>query len=294
MKLVEGESQKLKIFLNIFVLAVAFYGLSRKSPDFTRTSAFENVMIDSFAPLQRSITYIHGQVSSFFKHYLFNVDASQNNIQLKKKLSELEGQIFSYEELAKENLRLKELLEFGKEIPRKKVLAQIVAWDSSSDFKVIRVNKGIKHGIKLQSTVVTSEGLVGYIYRLTDHFADVMTIMDPNNRVDAILKRTRSHGIVEGSNSSKVIMKYVTRTEPIILNDEVLTSGLGNIYPKSVRIGHVTRIERESYGVTQEVTITPLVDFSRLEEVVILVNSSDRVKKLEWEALDKPEEGGSK
>jgi rod shape-determining protein MreC len=165
-------------------------------------------------------------------------------------------------------------------------LAQVVAWDGNSDFRVIRINKGIKHGIRLQAPVITSEGLVGYIYRMTDHYADVLTILDSGHRVDGLIQRVRAHGIVEGRTESIARMKNVTRTEPIILNDTVITSGLGNIYPKGIKIGSIVRIERESYGITQYLELKPAVDFGRLEEVVILVSSSDLTHREEWNALD--------
>jgi rod shape-determining protein MreC len=194
----------------------------------------------------------------------------------------------------KENKRLKGLLRFGEEIPRKKILAQIVGWDAASDFKVLRINKGLKDGIQLQSTVITSQGLVGYIYRLTNSFSDIITILDSNNRVDGIVQRTRSHGIVEGFSGRTCQMKYVKRAEPIILNDLVLTSGLGNIYPKGLKVGSISHIERESFGITQQVEITPAVDFGRLEEVVVLVVEGDEQRRRELETLNDIVEGKGK
>ena len=176
----------------------------------------------------------------------------------------------------------------------KRILAQIVSYDANSDFRVLRINKGSGDGIKLQSTVVTSDGVVGYIYRLTDHFADILTIIDTNNRVDVLVQRTRSHGIVEGYRASKCLMKYVSQTDPVILGDEVITSGLGNVYPKGLRVGSVTRIERESYGITQQIEVTPAVDFTTLEEVVVLSFENDDARRLEWQALDNPEGEESK
>jgi rod shape-determining protein MreC len=256
--------------------------------DFTRqeTSAFENIMVDFFAPMQKSVTFVHDSFTSVFDDYIANVNASKENSKLNMKISDLESRIFTYKEIELENKRLKELLDFGQELPYKKVLAQIVARDASSDFRVLRVNKGLKDGLKLQATVVTGAGLVGFVYRLTDHFADILTILDPNNRVDSLIKRIRAHGIVEGDSDRQCLMKYVNRTEPIILNDEVLTSGLGNLYPKGILIGKISKIERESYGMTQDVKISPSVDFGKLEEVIVLVSEGDKKKDLEWEALD--------
>ena len=177
-------------------------------------------------------------------------------------------------------------MAFGEQSSYRTILAQIVAWDSTSDFKVIRINKGLKSGIGLQSTVITADGLVGHVFRLTNHFADILTIVDSNNRIDGIVQRARVYGIIQGDSKQKCIMKYVNRTEPVLLNDLVITSGIGNIYPKGIVIGNITKIERESYGTTQKIEITPTVDFSRLEEVVVLVDNEEDLKQKEQETLD--------
>ena len=283
MKTIDVESRKLKMVINIVVIVISFWGASRKDMKIHEASAFESFMIDHFAaPLQRSMTFVHGNFSDFFENYIINVNASKENSGLKTHIDELKRDLFDSDELKRENLRLKALLDFGREINRKKILARIVAWDASTDFKVIRVN-----GVRLQSTVVTANGLVGYVYRLTDHFSDILTILDSNNRVDAIVGRTRSHGIIEGHLGGRCFMKYVNRTDPVQLGDRVLTSGLGNVYPKGIQIGVIGRIERESFGITQGVEIIPSVELGKLEEVVILAVSDDQVHKAkEWKALD--------
>jgi rod shape-determining protein MreC len=219
-----------------------------------------------------------------------NVEASKKNLLLQKDVQQLHQEIFSMEEIALENQRLKSLMDFQDEATAKKVLAQIVAWDSSSDYKMIRINKGSLSGIQLQSPVLTADGLVGYIFRMTDHYADVLTIMDQSNRIDGVVSRTRSHGIVEGYARGKMQMKYINRREPVILNDVVTTSGLGHIYPRGIKVGKVSRLERETFSTTQLVELSPTVDFTKLEEVVILVLSYDQMKKQEWDALDQTDE----
>lgn len=286
MKLIETQEQRYKLFINLIVLAFSMFGMARKEYNYNETSAFERLMIDSLAPAQRSIGMIKFEISTFFDFYLANINASRENQDLKSKMGDLHSQIFSYQELDKENKRLKELLQFGGEISSRKVLAQIVAWDASSDFKILRINKGHADGIRLQSPVMTSSGLVGYVYRLTDHFADILTLLDPNNRIDGLVSRTRSHGIVEGLSTDRAVMKYVARIEPLVLDDQVLTSGLGNIYPKGIQIGTISKIEKENYGITQYIEITPSVDFSKLEEVVVLVSDAKLWMQKEWDALD--------
>ena len=285
---IESGSSKKKLFLNIFVLLVAVVSFVKRDYQLTKVSAVEMLFIDSLGPTQEIIGSMQTGVGDLFDHYLFNASASRENKQLKDQISKLELKIFDLNEIERENERLRDLLDFGEALPTNRVLAQIVAWDASSSFRVLRINKGIRHGIELQSTVVTSDGLVGYIYRLTNNYADVLTILDANNRIDGLVKRTRSHGILEGYSSSHLIMKYVTRTEPVILGDYIITSGLGNVYPKGIRVGRVSRIERQSYGITQHVEVRPSVDFGSLEEVVVLTTKVEEIHRQEWEVLDDP------
>lgn len=286
MRLSDSEERRTKIVVNSIILAIALYGLSQRDYVFQKTSVAERVIIDLMAPVQTFVTGVQEGISSYVEHYVANLNASKENKVLKGKISNLQNEVFSYQEAVKESDRLRELINYGEQLERKKIVARVVSWDSADDYKVVRINKGLKNGIKLQSVVTSAEGLVGYVWRLTDHFADVITILDANNRVDGVVERLRSHGVVEGYSRGRCIMKYVNRTEPIILNDIVLTAGLGNVYPKGLKIGYISRIERESYGITQHVEITPLVNFSKLEEVLVLVHEQEEHKQLEWRALD--------
>tara|TARA_B100000029_G_scaffold114077_2_gene106548 strand:+ start:331 stop:1233 length:903 start_codon:yes stop_codon:yes gene_type:complete len=286
LKIIETQPSRLKTICDALILLISLIVFSQQKDDFKKGTAFEQFLINFFAPIQNSINYAHGRASGFFNNYLANINASKENKVLQKKVAFLEEKIFVYKELAKENERLKELLQFDEGMAIRGVLAQVVGWDTSSDFKSLRINRGAKDGLKLQSTVVTSEGVVGYVYRMTDHFSDVLTIMNPKNRIDGIVERIRSHGIVEGFSGQKCIMKYVNQTDPLILNDIVLTSGLGNIYPKGLKIGTVSRIKRENYETMQYVEITPSVNFSRLEEVIVLVSKNKPTKTKEWNVLN--------
>lgn len=256
---------------NIIVGFIALYGVAVQDYKIGDTSIFQKVMIEMLAPLQRGTLSMKESVAYTFDHYVNIVNTSKENEELKKNLESLENSIFSLNEVKKENERLKQLLEFGKEIPRKKVLAQVVSWDSSNEFKVLRINKGESHGLKVMSPVITMTGLVGYVYRLTPNYSDILTILDQNNRIDSIVARTRTHGIVEGHSGFTCQLKYVSRTEKLELNDIIITAGLGEIYPKGIKVGTITKIDKENFGITQKIEVTPSVDFHKLEEVVVLV-----------------------
>ena len=259
----------------LLVMALSLYGISKKNFKEDETPYFQVFMIESIGPIQNSTTSFKQSVSDLFNNYLAIVNTNKENVLLSKKVLDLENTIFNLQELKLENQRLKDLLSFGQEIPRSKVLAQVVGWDSSTEFNIIRINKGRKQGVTPKSAVVTSEGLVGYVYRVADHYSDIITILDQNNRVDTIVERTRSHGIVQGFSNFSCTMKYVNRNEPIAKNDLVITAGLGEIYPKGIRVGTIIKVERETYGITQMIEVTPSVNFNKLEEVIILIKSDE-------------------
>lgn len=292
MRIVEQKSPRLRLIINVVVMCLALYAVSRREVAYDQASPFEKFMIEAMAPIQRTIVFMKTKFNTTVDDYLFNVDASTDNRLLRKKLFEYESKLFQFGEMEQENKRLKGLLAANPELKAKRVLAQIVAWDASSDFKVIRINKGSNDGLKILSPVVTDEGLVGYVYRLSYNYADVLTILDANNRIDGIVERSRTHGIVEGYSKNRCLMKYVARTSPMLLGDLVVTSGLGNIYPKGIKIGTVSRIEHDSYGITQQIEMTPAVEFGKLEEVIILLWDNEQAKRKEWEDLDEAGRSG--
>jgi rod shape-determining protein MreC len=270
-----AEASKTKIVNNIIVLMLAIYGIAQHDFTHDRVSFFQEFMTEIIAPLQEGSTTLKERFDTAVENYIQLVDTKKENKILKQKVNELQSTIFSLEQMAKENFRLKQLLQYEQEIERKKVLAQVIGWDSANEFKVLRINRGSSDGVKVMDPVITINGLVGYIYQTTEHFSDVLTILDPNNRVDSISERTRTHGIVEGSGNFKCRLKYVIVSDEIAVGDKVITAGLGNLYPKGIKIGMITGIKKENYGMIQEVELTPTVDFHKLEEVLILVSDNE-------------------
>lgn len=270
MKLIQ-ESSKTKIVNNLIVCILAIYGISKKQFDLNEPSIFQRVVTEVVSPVQEGISNSKKSLSSLWENYLSIVNTSKENGILKKQISRLESDLTSMEEMRKENLRLKRLLNFSEDQPYQKIMAQVVGWDSANEFKVIRLNKGTNSGIKVMSPVVTDHGLVGYVYRATENYSDVLTILDQNNRVDIVIERTRTHGIVEGVFNFKCALKYITRNEPVEVGDKLITAGVGGIYPKGLKVGMITDIIKENFGMTLSIEVVPSVDFDKLEEVVVLI-----------------------
>ena len=279
--------QRGKLIVNALILLLSFIGMFSRKMDVDETSFIDRFFIDTIASVQELISSSYGAIEGGVEKYLVRVSVGEKNRHLLGEVSQLKSQIFQLEEVQKENQRLKKLLSSGKKIRLKKILSQVVSWDAASHSKVIRVNKGAESGVKLQSVAITSEGVAGYVFRMTQNFSDILTTLDPKNRVDGIVVRSRSHGILEGDGKDRYILKFVTRAAQLKIRDEVITSGLGHIYPKGIKIGMISRIERESYGMIQYVEVLPSIDFSRLEEVILLVREDEDKQAQEWGVLDK-------
>lgn len=274
MKLI-NESSKTKIVNNLIVAVFAIYGISQKSFIIGEATLFHQIVTEVLSPVQEGIASSKKNLSSLWENYLLIVDTSKENTILKKQISRLDSDLTNMDEVRKENLRLKQLLKYSEGVSPERVLAQVVGWDSANEFKVIRINKGTNSGIKVMAPVITDQGLVGYVYRATPNYADVLTILDQNNRVDVVIERTRTHGIVEGVFNFKCALKYIMRNEPVEVGDKLITAGVGGIFPKGVKVGMVTDISKENFGMTLSIEVVPSVDFDKLEEVLVLIPLED-------------------
>lgn len=267
---------------------ISIYGLSQKKFTIGEMTLFQKVVTELLSPIQSGIVSSQQSFSSFIDNYFRIVNTNKENRFLRNKINSLEAELFQLQVAKKENARLKGLLNYSKEIPFEKIMAKVIGWDSSNQFKVLRINKGERDGIKALAPVITHQGLVGYIYRVGVNYSDILTILDPNNRVDSIVERTRTHGIVEGILNNRCVMKYVVKNEPLEIGDRLLTAGVGGVYPKGIKVGIVTQIHKENTGLTLNVELTPSVDFHRLEEVIVL---KDKREKLLNKVLKQNKEG---
>lgn len=222
-----------------------------------------------------------------------------------------ESAAMDYEELAAENARLRELLEF-KEISVNQELkaAQIIGKEPGNWFEVFTIDIGANDGIAVGMPVITPKGLVGRVEEVGLSWAKVMSIIDVRSSVSAIMERTRDTGVVKGAIGSDdltatLTMNYLPLDTDIIEGDSVLTSGYDEVYPKGLVIGSVTRSTDQSGG--KLVIVQPSVDFRRLEEVLVIVSTQeedasvvidtditdDRIRTPEPQPSGDPEEGAS-
>ena len=118
--------------------------------------------------------------------------------------------------------------------------------------------------------VMHPDGVVGQVVSAAQHSARVLLITDASSSVDALVQEGRVRGIAEGAGSQGCELRYVTKDAVIKSGELVVTSGFDRVYPKGVVLGVVSHVHAGEAGLFQSVRVKPAVDFSRLEEVMIL------------------------
>jgi len=223
------------------------------------------------SPFQRAYFATVRAVRDLTQNYIFLVHVREENEELRRLVVELERKNAELVEMAIANERLRRFLKFKENIPKPTLPAELIGEDASSWFRTITINKGNIDGVQKGMVVVSAAGLVGHIINTSRDVSKVLLITDYNSSVDAICQESRARGIVQGKGGDLCDLNYVSRREDVTLGNRVITSGLGGRFPKGLLVGTVTKVEKKSYGVFQQVEVTPAVDFRKLEEVFVIL-----------------------
>ena len=266
---VTSQARKFIIPILIFLLALSLISANLHSRD--NMSFFESLVVGITAPVQKVVWGVIDGVGGIWRGYFYLVGLEKENQALKKELQDLKLQMNRYREADLANQRLRALLNFKKSIATPLLPAQLVAFDPSGWFQTILIDKGRNDGVVQDMAVVSAEGLVGRVIGESNHHAKVLLILDGNSAVDAYIQRSRARGVLVGLGRELCLLKYVQRNEDVQVGDKVISSGMGGVFPKGLLVGTVQEVVRGSSGLFQRVEVEPAVNFSRLEEVMVVI-----------------------
>ena len=128
--------------------------------------------------------------------------------------------------------------------------------------------------------VISENGLVGLVTAASYRASRTMLLLDRQSAVDGTVQRSRARGIVRGRGSDDLEFEFVVRVGDVRVGDVVMTSGLGGVYPKGLRIGRVTVVSDPGARLLQTATIAPAVDFGRLEQVFVMLRRGPTMELL--------------
>ncbi|HZP42366.1 MAG TPA: rod shape-determining protein MreC [Candidatus Binatia bacterium] len=235
----------------------------------TRDDRLGRFFLEVMAPLQGATTTVGRAVGTALEGVTSLVHARDENVALRARLRTLQADVDRLREVELENERLRHLLDFRETMVGDFVTARVIGRDAQGRPRTLVIDRGERDGVAKGAAVLAPEGLVGQIALASPHAARVLLISDHNSGVDALVQRTRVHGIVQGTLDDGCILKYVKRTEDVQVGDAVISSGLDGIFPKGMPVGTVTAVDKGGQGLFQNAEVAPRVDFEQLEEVLV-------------------------
>ncbi len=206
--------------------------------------------------------------------------------------------------LAQENARLKTEMEIAKyvsieqhgtikvpfdtsaivkqdSIPKKTMIqqfhytvAEIVNNSIVRNENYITINRGKLQGVKVGNGVISATGIIGIVRNVTDHYAQVMSVLHKRTSVSAMIKRNRNFGslVWHGGNPRYMTLESITKYAEVAKGDSIVTSGYSEIFPGNVFIGRIADFKLDGGSNFYSITIELNNDISREQYVYVIDN----------------------
>lgn len=230
----------------------------------------EAVTFGVFAEVQRAASSVIAAARSGWQGYFALQQVREENQRLREEVGQLQIRLQQERALARQTRSLQDLLELRQRTTLGTTAATVIAGGASPDFRTITIDKGTGEGLRPDQAVIAPAGVVGRVIMPSARASKVQLLIDRNAAAGALVERSRAQGVVLGTGENRLRMEYVSSAADVQVGDIVTTSGIDGIYPKGFVIGQIESIERGS-GMFSAIVIRPAVDYSAVEEVLVVV-----------------------
>ena len=220
--------------------------------------------------MQRAASSLFNAVGSGWGGYVGLRQVRAENEQLKAQLDAVQIELQEQRALADRTRNLEQLLAFRDRVTLETTAAEVIAGGATPDFRTLTIDKGTRQGLGADMAVIAPAGVVGRIITPTSRASKVQLLIDRNAAAGALIEPTRAQGVVVGGGDHRLRLEYVSEVSDIAVDDVVVTSGIDGIYPKGFVIGRVEAVSK-SGAAYREILVRPSVDFSSLEEVLVVL-----------------------
>ncbi|HKY40227.1 MAG TPA: rod shape-determining protein MreC [Polyangiaceae bacterium] len=259
----------------VMLLSVPFFFLRASIRNPQDTNPVVSALSRIGAPLEYIAAAAARFVSDHISRYVYLVDVKQDNNRLAYENARLTARVRELEQAQADNRRLRRLLGLRDTIAYEMVSALVVGKDTTEFFRVAHVTLDSPHAsIRPDMPVIALDGAVGTIQRVAGEKLDVQLTVDSGFGVDVVVERTGARGFVRGEGDRSrylVRVEWTERRDEVDVGDILVTSGVGCRFPKGIPVARVKSVEKKKFGIYQSVVAEPTVDFSRLEEVLIIL-----------------------
>lgn len=279
------KRHKNKLAVTVIVLSVAFLGIIIYTMNNEKKDAVSSSLGSAINPLQKVVYTIGDRIKESLDFFLNFSNVKNENKDLTKENNELKNKLLEYDKLKEENDRLREVLNFKNSKANYEYIGtEIIGYSGESFSDGYIIDKGENDGLKKDMVVISDKGLVGQVTSTGSNWAIVESLLNENIAVSVMVNSTReTTGILKGyvtrSNNGLTKVTNLPLDSEIKEGDVILTSGLGQIYPKEIRIGEVISVESDEIKVMKTAIVKPYVDFNKLEELFVVVPKETREVK---------------
>ena len=261
----------------ILILALVLAALTAILTAVFGTTFLDNAVQTVLTPIRSGISSITRQAERYY-NYVFGYEALEaKNKYLEERIMEIEEEIRNADALARENDRLRELVNLQKDNTDYKFCeAYIVSWDSSNWKSTFSIAKGTNSGLAEGMVAVTEYGqVVGLITQIGPNWATITTVLDTSLEISASIASSGHTGVVQGSytagEENTLRMNYLPTNVVLRNNDQIVTTGSA-VYPKDLIIGYIIDAGYDETGVAKYAKLAPAADFDQLEQVFIITH----------------------
>lgn len=230
-----------------------------------------NLRLAAIEIVKKPSLIISGLLSSFRDISRYTALKNEND-RLKSTISVLTAQLAAFKEDVAENDRLRALLNFKKASSYSLIVARVVGRSPSVSEEIILIDKGSNEGLAPDMPVITISGLAGRINKTSRDVSWVTLVNDPNFRASCIARRSREPGLLQGRGGALCVMGYLPDDADIVPGDEIITSGLGGIFPKGLSVGRVIKVYDKAGQRFKQALVKPDVNLRLIEEVLIIAD----------------------
>jgi rod shape-determining protein MreC len=270
-----GHRQKIRevvIIATTFIVALFLLRTSARSPEYL--SPLDRGILTVVSPIQSALATMARSIAHAAGRYVDLVHVRAQNETLRTENGRLRAELLEAKRGAAESVRFQRLLGLRNAVTAETLVARVIAIDVSPYFRVarVRLDRG-ENLVQRGMPVITPDGVVGRINRVSSDTSDIMLSVDPRSAIDIVLPRSGGRGILKGKpgeNGYRCVIEYLMQGDQAKEGDLAVTSGLGG-FPRDLPVGRVSKISRNAAGLTQDIEITPDVDFARLSEVLVVV-----------------------
>ncbi len=231
-------------------------------------------MLSSDSAIVEGLRSANLQLFGFVQQNLTSVtnyfNLAETNRQLRLENTKLAYQNFQLQDALLENIRLHNFLDFKKNDPYHYIAARVVGF-SPLDFVTgyllaISGNKPVQKN----NAVITSDGLVGKIIKVSNGYAICQNLLDANSKVSVRIQRNRELGMVSWDGATQLQLENIPNTIEVQKGDVLFTSGMSQIYPPNIKVGVIISFQKEQEELFQTIRVKPAVPFNKIEEVFIV------------------------